>query len=82
MKKNTLVKILTGIVVLAAIIAGAFVIYKNFISKPVDDDDFDDDAEDEDDCEELNREYVSIPFEEDSSVGSVPSKDGSDTASK
>lgn len=70
MKKNTLVKILTSIVVLAAIIAGAFVIYKNFIAKPVDDD-FDDDFEDEDDCEELKREYVSIPFEEGASTDSV-----------
>jgi len=64
MKKNTIVKILTGIVVLAAIIAGAFVIYKNFIAKPFDDEDFDDDFEDEEDCEDLKREYVSIPFEE------------------
>ena len=47
MKKNTIVKILTGRVVIAAIIAGAFVIYKNFIAKPVDDDDFDDDFEDD-----------------------------------
>lgn len=85
MKKNTIVKILTGIVVLAAIIAGAFVIYKNFIAKPVDDDDFDDDFDDEDDCEELKREYVSIPFEEGASaeaveatVESVISEDESD----
>ncbi len=81
MKKNTIVKILTGIVVLAAIIAGAFVIYKNFIAKPVDDDDFDDDFEDEDDCEELKREYVSIPFEEGAAttdVEAAPSEDESD----
>lgn len=82
MKKNTLVKILTSIVVLAAIIAGAFVIYKNFIAKPVDDDDFDDDFEDEDGCEELKREYVSIPFEENASADSVPSEDENGTVSE
>ncbi|MBE5947538.1 MAG: hypothetical protein E7261_00770 [Lachnospiraceae bacterium] len=82
MKKNTIVKILTGIVVLAAIIAGAFVIYKNFIAKPVDDEDFDDDFEDEEDCEDLKREYVSIPFEEGASatadVEVAPAEDTSD----
>lgn len=82
MKKNTLVKILTGIVVLTAIIAGAFVIYKNFISKPADDDDFDDDSEYEDDCEELKREYVPIPFEENVSADSVPSENESGTVSE
>jgi len=75
MKKNTIVKILTGIVVLAAIIAGAFVIYKNFIAKPIDDEDFDDDFADEDDCEDLKREYVSIPFEEGASADSVADVD-------
>lgn len=81
MKKNNIVKILTGIVVLAAIIAGAFVIYKNFIAKPVNDEDFDDDFEDEDDCEDLKREYVPIPFEEGASaeaVEAVASEDESD----
>lgn len=82
MKKQTIVKILTGIVVLAAIIAGAFVIYKNFIAKPVDDEDFDDDFEDEEDCEDLKREYVSIPFEEGASatadVEVAPAEDTSD----
>ena len=64
MKKNTIVKILAGIVVLAAVVAGAFVIYKNFFAKPADDEDFDDYFEDEEECEDLKREYVSIPFEE------------------
>lgn len=69
MKKSTIVKILTSVVILAAVVAAAFVIYKNFFAK-VDEEELDlDDLDDfDEDAEDLKREYVSIPFEEGAST--------------
>lgn len=77
MKKNTFAKILAGVIILAAVIAGAFVIYRKFFCKEFEEEleDFSDDEADEAHDEEIKREYVSIPFEETTAAESADNAD-------
>lgn len=60
-------KIVGGIVSMAAVAFGAYCVYKNVIAKKEDDfDDFDDCFEDDDTTENQDREYVSINITADS----------------
>lgn len=56
MKK--LFKFFATVASVAAVVGGAYLVYKNFFAKEEDDFDFDDSFDDEDDAD--SREYVSI----------------------
>lgn len=81
MKKSTFVKILISVAALATVAVCAFIIFKKFFAsgkkKCSDNDNYDDKGED---SEEVKREYVSIPFEENPETSS--DNDSSDSVSE